>query len=78
MEHRDHPYRVTSVPEAQSARLRRRERWYAILMGTCLTLIVLAWTLVRLWSPAAAVAMSVVAALLPPIAVIVANWGADR
>jgi len=31
-----------------------------------------------LWSTTAAVAMSVVAALLPPIAAIVANWGEDR
>lgn len=53
--------------------MKRRERRYFVLMGTCLTLIVLAWTIVRLWSVAAAVAMSVVAALLAPAAVIVAN-----
>jgi hypothetical protein len=47
-------------------------------MGTCLALILLAWNLVRLWSPTAAVVMSAVAALLAPIAVIVANWGEDR
>ena len=47
-------------------------------MGTCLLLILLAWNLVRLWSPVAAVVMSAVAALLAPIAVIVANWGEDR
>src|SRR5687768_10037632 len=41
---------VSGVPEAQSARLRRRQRWYFALMGTCLALIVLAWNLVRLWS----------------------------
>jgi hypothetical protein len=35
-------------------------------------------TLVRLWSTTAAVAMSVVAAVLPPIAVVIANWGEDR
>lgn len=72
--------RVTSggVRRPQSERLRRRRRWYFALMGTCLLLIVLAWNLVRLWSTTAAVAMSVVAAVLPPIAVIVANWGEDR
>ena len=74
------PPRVTSgaVRRPQSERLRRRRRWYFALMGACVALIVLAWNLVRLWSTTAAVAMSVVAAVLPPIAVIVANWGEDR
>lgn len=44
-------------------------------MGTCLVLILLAWNLVRLWSTTAAVVMSVVAAVIPPVAVIVANLG---
>jgi hypothetical protein len=52
-----------------------RHRRYLVLMGTCLALITLAWWWVRLWSVPLAVAMSVVAALLPPIAVIVANAG---
>lgn len=72
--------RVTSsaVRTPQSERLRRRQRWYLVLMGVCLALILLAWNVVRLWSTAVAVAMSVVAALLPPIAVIIANWGEDH
>ena len=72
--------RVTSsdVRRPQSERLRRRQRWYFALMGVCLLLIVLAWNLVRLWSTTAAVAMSVVAAVIPPIAVVIANWGEDR
>jgi hypothetical protein len=72
--------RVTggSVRRPQSERLRRRQRWYFALMGVCLLLILLAWNLVRLWSTTAAVVMSVVAAVLPPIAVVVANWGEDR
>ena len=49
--------------------------WYFVLMGTCLTLIVLAWNVVRLWSTTAAVVMSVVAAVLPPVAAIVAGRG---
>jgi hypothetical protein len=69
---------VSGVRRPQSERLRRRQRWYFALMGACLLLILLAWNLVRLWSTTAAVAMSVVAAVLPPIAVIVANWGEDR
>lgn len=47
-------------------------------MGTCIVLILLAWNLVRLWSIPAAVAMSAVAAVLPPIAAIVGNRGEDR
>ena len=66
------------VRRSQSQRLRRRQRWYFAVMGVCLVLIVLAWNLVRLWSTTTAVAMSVVAALLPPIAVVIANWGEDR
>lgn len=66
------------VRRPQSERLRRRQRWYFALMATCLVLILLAWNLVRLWSTTAAMAMSVVAAVLPPIAVVVANWGEDR
>ncbi len=69
---------ASAVRRAQSERLRRRQRWYFALMGVCLLLILLAWNVVRLWSTAAAVAMSVVAALLPPIAVVIANWGEDR
>lgn len=69
---------TTGVRRPQSQRLRRRQRWYFAIMGLCLLLIVLAWNLVRLWSTTAAVAMSVVAAVLPPIAVIIANWGEDR
>ena len=72
--------RVTGsgVRRPQSERLRRRQRWYCALMGVCLVLILLSWNLVRLWSTTAAVAMSVVAATLPLIAVIIANWGEDR
>ena len=71
-------YAVTDVRRAQSERLRVRRRWYVALMGTCVVLIVLAWNVVRLWSTTAAVVMSVVAAVLPPIAVVVANWNEDH
>jgi hypothetical protein len=50
-----------------------RRRTYFWLMGSCLTLIVLAWFVVRLFSTTAAVVMSVVAACIPPVAAIVAN-----
>lgn len=42
-------------------------------MGTCLTLFVLAWAVIRFVSVPAAVGMSVVAMVIPPFAAIVAN-----
>jgi hypothetical protein len=57
---------------------RTRATRYLVLMGICLLLIVLAWTVVRLYSVTAAVVMSVVAMVIPPIAAIVANQGWDR
>ena len=44
-------------------------------MGTCVLLIVLAWNVVRFWSVPVAVGMSVIAAVIPPIAAIVGNLG---
>lgn len=55
-----------------------RRRAYFWLMGTCIALILLAWFVVRLWSVPLAVAMSIVAAVIPPVASIVGNWGAMR
>lgn len=52
-----------------------RKRAYFVLMGTCLVLILLAWNVVRFWSTTAAVVMSVVAAVIPPLAVIIGNRG---
>jgi hypothetical protein len=52
---------------------RRRYRRYLAIMGTCMLLIVLAWTWVRLYSVPAAVIMSLVAALMPPLAAVVTN-----
>ena len=57
---------------------RQPRKAYFVLMGTCISLIVLAWYVVRLWSTPVAVGMSVVAAVIPPVAAIVANWGALR
>ena len=55
--------------------MNRRNRVYFLLMGTSVTLVILAWWLVRLYSVTAAIIMSVVAMAIPPIAVIVANAG---
>ncbi|MER0246852.1 DUF3099 domain-containing protein [Streptomyces sp. HSW2009] len=51
----------------------RRRRGYFLMMGACLTLFVLAWAVVRLWSIPVAVGMCVVAMVIPPLAAIVAN-----
>ncbi|WP_018656506.1 DUF3099 domain-containing protein [Actinomadura flavalba] len=58
--------------------MRRRTRTYLIMMGCCLALFVGAWAVVVRFSPLAAVLMSVVAAVIPPIAVIIANGGRER
>ncbi|GAA1929708.1 hypothetical protein GCM10009737_34430 [Nocardioides lentus] len=55
-----------------------RRRVYLTLMLTCVALILLAWNVVRLWSVPVAVGMSVVAAVLPPVAAFVANAGVTR
>jgi uncharacterized oligopeptide transporter (OPT) family protein len=51
-----------------------RKRLYFTLMGVCLGLILLAWNVVRLFSTGLAIAMSVVAALIPPVAATLVNW----
>ena len=50
-------------------------RGYFLLMGVCLTLFILSWAVIRLYSVVAAVVISVVAMVIPPIAVMVANAG---
>lgn len=51
---------------------RRRRRYFA-LMSCCLVLFVSAWAFVRLVSVTAAIVLCVVAMVLPPVAVIIAN-----
>ncbi|HEV8528873.1 MAG TPA: hypothetical protein VGS60_15205 [Actinomycetes bacterium] len=55
----------------------RKKLPYLILMGTCLLLFVLSWTVVRRYSAPAAVAMTIVALAIPPLAAIVANAGRE-
>jgi Protein of unknown function (DUF3099) len=52
-----------------------RNRLYFILMGGCIAAVILAWTVVRLFSVTAAVVISVAVGLVPPIAAIIANAG---
>jgi hypothetical protein len=56
---------------------RRRRRLYFGIMLPCLTLIIAAWTIVQWFSVTAAIAMSVVAMVMPPIAAIAANAGKE-
>ena len=53
--------------------LSTRRRAYFALMGVCLVLIVLSWTLIWRFSILAAVIMSVIALFIPPVAAVVAN-----
>ena len=73
MSKRQRPVSVSDAEPGLSERLKVRKRRYLILMGTCLALIIPAWTVVRLYSVPAALIMSFVAAVIPPIAAIVAN-----
>ena len=78
MKDRHASQRVTDVPPGFNERLRTRQRWYFALMGTCLVLILLAWNVVRFFSTELAIAMTIIAAPLPPVAVLVANWHEDH
>jgi hypothetical protein len=73
MREKDRPAAVSDARPGLSERQRRRRRRYFALMATCLLLILLAWNVVRLYSTGAAVVMSAVAAVLPPLAAFVAN-----
>jgi cell division protein FtsW (lipid II flippase) len=55
-----------------------RKQGYFVLMGLCLTLFVLAWTIVRTVSTTWAVIMSVAAVVILPIAAMVANAGDEQ
>ena len=70
---RERPPQVTDVPPGLSDRQRVRKRRYFALMALCLVLILLAWNVVRFWSTTAAIVMSAVAAVIPPVAAVVAN-----
>jgi uncharacterized membrane protein YgaE (UPF0421/DUF939 family) len=51
----------------------KRKRLYFALMATCLALIIGAWFVVRFYSVPLAIAMSVVAMVIPPVAAMVGN-----
>jgi hypothetical protein len=73
---------ITDAPWRPSAPTYRgsvgRRRIYFLMMGTCLTLFLLAGLVVRHFSTPLAVVMGVVALAIPPLAVIVANAGREH
>lgn len=70
-----HPVDREPSPPYQPKPISTRRRYlrYLLIMGVCMLLIVLAWTWVRFYSVFAAGVMTVVAALLPPLAAVVTN-----
>jgi hypothetical protein len=52
-----------------------RDRIYLLLMSICIGAVALSWTVIRIYSVTAAIVVSVVVMLIPPIAVIIANAG---
>ncbi len=52
---------------------RQDKRLYLILMTVCISLFVLSWALIDRFSRVAAIAVSAVALVIPPIAVVIAN-----
>ncbi|WP_019633793.1 DUF3099 domain-containing protein [Actinomadura atramentaria] len=58
--------------------MRRRRTAYGIMMGVCLVLFVLSWSVVWRFSVPAAIVLAVVAMVIPPFAAIIANWNVDR
>ena len=75
------PYEPVRPPrparQPHPLQLATRKHIYLALMGVCLALIVLAWTVIDRYSGTAAVAMSAAALFIPPFAVIVANAGSS-
>ena len=52
---------------------RRDKRLYLVLMTICIGLFVISWAVLDRYSQAAAIAVSAVALVIPPFAVIIAN-----
>ncbi len=71
----DRPPGQAGQSPGQSPGLSRRKRAYFFLMGGCVLLIVLAWMVIWRFSLTAAVVMSAVALVIPPVAAIIANAG---
>jgi hypothetical protein len=72
---RQHPDEPAGPPPS-----RRDKRVYLALMTVCIGLFVLSWAVLDRYSTTAAIVVSVVALVIPPFAVIIANvsGAADR
>ena len=66
---RGRPAQPVQVP------VRTRVHRYLIIMGVCVTLLLIGWIWVARFSTTAAVVITIVAMALPPIAAIIANTG---
>jgi hypothetical protein len=66
--------------QGQPGPSRRDRRLYLILMTICIGLFVISWAVLDRYSMIAAIVVSVVALIIPPFAVIIANaaGAADR
>jgi len=75
--HQDGPHRDGSAGPPPS---RRDKRVYLVLMSVCIGLFVLSWAVLDRYSVTAAIVVSAVALVIPPLAVIIANasGAADR
>lgn len=69
----DHP--AGPRPRRPATSMETRRRRYLVLMAICLGLLLVAWVAVRPFSSTAAVVLTVLAMLIPPVAAVVANLG---
>jgi hypothetical protein len=61
------------APHRARASASTRQRRYLLLMGTCLGLLLVSWVFVRLISVPAAVVLTLIAMVIPPLAALIGN-----
>jgi Protein of unknown function (DUF3099) len=66
------------VGEAINRDLKSRRRTYLVMMGVCLLLYLLSWTVLARFSATAAIVVSISAMAIPPFAAIIANRDGDH
>jgi hypothetical protein len=72
------PYRPVpaerhATPPRERPSAGTRQRRYLVLMGTCLGLLLVSWVFVRLISVTAAVILTLIAMVIPPLAALIGN-----
>lgn len=65
--------RVGRSGERRQPSAATRQRRYLLLMGTCLGLLLVSWVWVRLYSVTAAVVLTLIAMVIPPLAALIGN-----